>query len=89
MVYLGIDVGKTDFHCALLSDGRSKPNSFPNSQKGFERLRSWLHNRGVDRVHACLEATGGWSEELALFLHEHGHAVSLVNPTGDQIVRAE
>jgi len=89
MVYLGIDVGKTDFHCALLSDGRSKRNSFPNSQKGFERLRSWLHNRGVDRLHACLEATGGWSEELALFLHEHGHAVSLVNPTGDQIVRAE
>ncbi len=80
MVYLGIDVGKADFHCALLSDGRSKPNSFPNSQKGFERLRSWLRNRGVDRVHACLEATGGWSEELALFLQEQGHAVSLVNP---------
>jgi transposase len=77
---LGIDVGKADFHCALLSDGRSKPNSFPNSQKGFERLRSWLRNRGVDRVHACLEATGGWSEELALFLQEQGHAVSLVNP---------
>ena len=80
MVYLGIDVGKADFHCALLSDGRSKPNSFPNSQKGFERLRSWLRNRGVDRVHACLEATGGWSEELALFLQEQGHVVSLVNP---------
>jgi len=78
--HLGIDVGKADFHCALLSDGRSKPNSFPNSQKGFERLRSWLRNRGVDRVHACLEATGGWSEELALFLQEQGHAVSLVNP---------
>ncbi len=80
MVYLGIDVGKADFHCALLSDGRSKPNSFPNSQKGFERLRSWLRNRGVERVHACLEATGGWSEEVALFLQEQGYAVSLVNP---------
>lgn len=34
----------------------------------------------VERVHACLEATGGWSEDLALALHEAGHIVSLVNP---------
>jgi transposase len=27
-----------------------------------------------------MEATGGWSEELAFFLHEHGHVVSIVNP---------
>lgn len=44
------------------------------------RLRRWLDNRGVERVHACLEATGGWSEELALDLLERGHKVSLVNP---------
>ena len=31
-------------------------------------------------MHACLEATGGWSEDLALALHEAGHVVSLVNP---------
>ena len=27
-----------------------------------------------------MEATGGWSDELAFFLHEHGHMVSIVNP---------
>jgi transposase len=27
-----------------------------------------------------MEATGGWSEELAFFLHEHGHVVSIINP---------
>lgn len=77
---LGIDVGKADFHCALLSEGRVRSNSFPNSKLGFERLQQWLRNRQVDRVHACLEATGGWSEDLALFLYERGHQVSLVNP---------
>lgn len=80
MEFLGIDVGKADFHCSLLSDGKARSRSFPNSAKGFEQLKQWLRNRQVDRVHACLEATGGWSEELALFLHERGHAVSLVNP---------
>lgn len=81
MITLGIDVGKSDFHCALVGeDGKARPQSFSNSQGGFERLRKWLSNRKIDRVHACLEATGGWSEELALFLHEHGHVVSIVNP---------
>jgi len=81
MEFLGIDVGKADFHCSLLSDGKAHANSFPNSAKGFERLLQWLRNRKVEDVHACMEATGGWSEELALFLHEHGHVVSVVNPT--------
>jgi transposase len=33
----------------------------------------------LEQVHACLEATGGWSDELAAFLHERGHVVSVVN----------
>jgi transposase len=78
---LGIDVGKADFHCALLIDGRSRSNSFPNSKAGFDRLAAWLQNRKVEKVHACLESTGGWSEELGTYLHERGHAVSIVNPT--------
>lgn len=28
----------------------------------------------------CLEATGAYSEALALFLTDHAHRVSLVNP---------
>ena len=77
---LGIDVGKRDFHCALLeADKKPHANNFPNSSVGFTRLLTWLRNRHVAHVHACLEATGGWSEELAGFLHEHGHVVSIVN----------
>jgi len=79
--WLGIDVGKSDFHCALMSGDLSmKRHSFPNSQPGFTQLRKWLANRRVSHVHACLEATGGWSEELAVFLYDHGHTVSVVNP---------
>lgn len=78
---LGINVGKADFHCALLVAERLRSNSFPNSAAGFEKLATWLENRKVFRVHACLESTGGWSEELGAFLHERGHAVSIVNPS--------
>ncbi len=40
----------------------------------------WLKNRKVERAHVCLEATGGWSEQVAIVLSEAGHVVSLVNP---------
>jgi len=80
-VVLGIDIGKKKFHCTLMGDeGKPKPHSFPNSEAGFSQLVKWLNNRKVDHVHACMEATGGWSEELAYFLHERGHTVSIVNP---------
>jgi transposase len=35
----------------------------------------------IERVHACLEATGTYSEMVAEFLYEHGHRVSVVNPS--------
>ena len=80
MEILGIDVGKHEMHAVLLQHDRSTSKSVPNSAAGFKQLQSWLRNRKVERVHACLEATGGWSEDLALALHEAGHVVSLVNP---------
>ncbi len=41
----------------------------------------WLSNRKAEELHVCLEATGGWSEAVALVLHESGHTVSIVNPS--------
>jgi transposase len=79
MIVLGIDVGKADFHCTLLDAGKQHRNSFPNTRKGFEKLRAWLKNRRAQHVHACMEATGGFSEALATYLSEHDHVVSIVN----------
>jgi transposase len=77
---LGIDVGKHEIHALLLQQDRSISKSVANSAAGFKQLQTWLRNRKVERVHACLEASGGWSEDLALTLCEAGHVVSLVNP---------
>lgn len=80
MVALGIDISKNDFHAfLLLEDGKTGKHSFPNSPRGHEQLLTWLKNRQVDYVHACMEATGGWSDELATVLHDSGHMVSIEN----------
>jgi transposase len=79
MTILGIDVGKEHIDCELLDDKRAT-KKVTNSVRGFEQVVAWLRNRKIAKVHACMEATGGYSEELAFFLHEHGHVVSIVNP---------
>jgi transposase len=77
---LGIDVAKQRVEVALLIDGKVKNKSFKNTMEGFETLALWLKKFGISKVTACLEATGNYGEELALYLHEAGHLVSVVNP---------
>ncbi len=77
---LGIDIAKQKFDVALLTGGKLKHKSCKNSTEGFELLSQWLRKQGVFRLHACLEATGSYGDELALYLHEAGHTVSVVNP---------
>lgn len=35
----------------------------------------------MNQLHACLEATGRYGDELAYFLHQQGYDVSVVNPS--------
>jgi transposase len=77
---LGIDIAKQRVEVALLVQGKIKHKSIRNTPDGFETLALWLGKLGMERVHACLEATGNYGEELAVYLHEAGHRVSVVNP---------
>ena len=77
---LGIDIAEQKIEVALLVTDKVKNKSFKNSPEGFEALALWLRKCGVERVQACLEATGNYGEDLAIFLHEAGHTVSIVNP---------
>jgi transposase len=78
--FLGIDLSKETFHACLLSDHAEAKKAFPNSPKGFEQLTAWLKNRHADDVHVCMEATGGYWEALASYLHGLEQHVSVVNP---------
>lgn len=80
-VVLGIDVGKSKLHVALLqAQGKAKPKVVANTTQGHQDLLSWLSHQGATQVHACLEATSVYGEAVAEALYEAGHTVSIVNP---------
>ena len=77
---LGIDISKDSFHVELSVKDKLRHRRFSNRQAGFGELTVWLTKHKITHVHACLEATGPYSEALALYLHQQGHTVSVVNP---------
>ena len=78
---LGIDVAKAKVAVALVTTGdKIRHKSCANTPAGFAELAAWLARQHVARVHACLEATGTYGDALAIWLHQAGHVVSVVNP---------
>lgn len=81
---LGVDISKAKFDVALLLEGKKyRSKVFANDQVGFKALLAWIESNvpgGHAQVHVCMEATGVYHENLALFLHDHGIAVSVANP---------
>jgi transposase len=79
--WLGIDVSKAKLDVMLVEEnGKRTPGQFDNTRKGHNSLRHFLEKRGQHAVHVCLEATGHYGDEVALFLAEAGYTVSVVNP---------
>ncbi len=79
---VGIDVSKRKLDIALLIDGKRKSKVFDNTKKGHAALSQWLVDRGAvaEHTHICLEATGPYSEAVAMSLVHSHWQVSVVNP---------
>ena len=77
---LGIDVSQKTLDAALIVNGKTLSKQFKNSAEGFTLLAAWLASLHIAEVHVCLEATGVYSELVALFLDQQGYRVSIVNP---------
>src|SRR5262249_49424280 len=41
---------------------------------------TWIRKQGVEQVQVCLEATGEYGADLALWRYEAGYVVSILNP---------
>lgn len=80
MDVLGIDISKRSFDVALLRSEKFKHKKFSNDVSGFGELSQWLARHGVEQLHVCMESTSRYGEALALYLHDAGFAVSIVNP---------
>ena len=79
---VGIDVSKRKLDIALLVDGKRKSKVFDNTATGHAALSQWLLDRGAtqEHTHICLEATGPYSEAVAMALVQAHWQVSVVNP---------
>lgn len=82
--FIGIDVSKTKLDVALLMpNGKTRSKTVTNSADGWQALWAWLliHADSQDKdLHVCLEPTGTYHEAVALFLHDRGATVSVINP---------
>ena len=78
---LGLDLAKLKFNACLAREGgKLRHKVFPHNPDGFAQLSGWLSRQGVERAHACMEATGTYGDPLAAYLRGAGHTVSRVNP---------
>lgn len=77
---LGIDVSKETLDLVLDTEGGKYHKVISNNLEGFKTLDKWLLSHHVDHIHACLEATGQYGDEVAEHLYLQGHDVSVVNP---------
>ena len=77
---LGIDISKLTLDVALMTPDKTLCKQFENSDRGFQSLQAWLGSFSLPSLHVCLEATGSYGDAVALFLHQRGDVVSLVNP---------
>ena len=82
MAYVGIDVAKTKLDVVLRLGERSIYQVFANTAQGFTALAGWLGSFGLEasQVRICLEATGSYSDALALDLFARGYGLSVLNP---------
>lgn len=81
-VWIGLDISKATLDaCLLRPNGKSTAKQFANDASGHLKLLRWAeHLAGEARAHFCLEATGSYSQDVALFLAEAEQRVSVVNP---------
>lgn len=81
LVPVGLDVSKDTLDVCLLLAGRRHEKQFPNNLAGHRQMLRWARSLAKESTcHCCLEATGPYSQSVALFLAEKEQMVSVVNP---------
>src|SRR5215510_6650069 len=77
---LGLDVAKNSVQAELRIASKNVRFGFANNPRGFAQLARILNQHNAPKVWAALEATGPYTQALALWLHGQAHRVSLLNP---------
>ena len=80
--FLGIDVGKAELFCHLISSTGTQSQKFENTELGIQHLLAWLKPLAdFTQLAACLEQTGPYGKAVAKALfNAKVSALHLVNP---------
>ena len=82
-VWCGIDIGKSKF-CAAVANAKGTVQviELDNRTSSFAKLLAWARRHAGEGtpVKFCMESTGDYGDNLALFLADSGVHVSVVNP---------
>lgn len=86
---VGLDVSAKEIHCcisfidAMQNVTVKATRKVSNTAKGFSELDTWMsrhHKQKDSPLVVCMEATGIYFENCALFLHKAGYTVSVILP---------
>jgi transposase len=81
---LGVDVAQATVAVTLLTDESQRQHgSFSNDSRGFGQLKRWVRRQVTSAAWVCLEATGHYSDAIALYLQAEPWVaqVSVLNPS--------
>lgn len=78
---LGIDVSKKDLSLTLIINDKSFFLIVDNNTQGFRKICNWFKKHNIKQVKTCLESTGIYSLDIANYLYNQGHKVSIINPS--------
>ena len=80
--FVGIDIAAKTFTATWTPSDPSRPRQFDQTTHGYETFDQQLRAALPDptTVLVVLEATGSYWIALAVFLHDHGYHVAVINP---------
>lgn len=86
---IGLDIAKEDFKACIQSEEPNREikikgsRTFKNTSAGYSELLEWTHKRikpYYDSILFVMEATGVYYEDLAYYLFDNDHQVSVLLP---------
>lgn len=86
---VGLDVSSKDIHCCISAiDSKQKVSvkgtrKISNSRKGFGDFYGWIERHWKQKdipLVICMEATGAYYENFAIYLFKAGYTVSVILP---------
>ena len=77
---VGIDISKKDLSITMIVKDINHYCNISNDIQGFKCFAKWLKTHKIQKVKACMEATGKYSLDFADYLLSQKHEVSIINP---------